>query len=480
MDFLHSIKFKFTVWYLLILALLLVGLGIGVHTYLADSLWHSLDNSLRLRSDQLRNGREMIESISQGRFEEKLDEAVVFYYERDGQVHAVSRRDVGIVLDEALVRASLGGQTGFVTIRVDRVGDMRFLIVPFRSDRPAPLPPDPGQPLPAPGQPGPQVTVRSGALAVGRPIEDIEQALAGLKRALTLAIPLTLLVAGAGGLFLARRVLRPVQHIADTARNIGETDLSRRIAVNTRDELGQLAATLNQMIERLEKAFNRQREFTGDASHELRTPLAVIQAESTLALQRARSVKEYQASLASIAEEADHMGRIIDQLLALARADSGSDQASFQELDLNEPVREVAADMDILSRDRSLQLELLLGDPVLVRGDHGLLRQLLLNLVGNAMRYTPPGGKISIVTAAVNGRARLAVSDTGQGIPAEHLPHIFDRFYRADKARSRSEGGSGLGLAICKQVAELHGGEIEVESRVGQGSTFTFSLPLVH
>lgn len=133
----------------------------------------------------------------------------------------------------------------------------------------------------------------------------------------------------------------------------------------------------------------------------------------------------------------------------------------------------------MLSRDRGTQIELRLGDPVMVSGNSGLLRQLLLNLVGNALRYTPPGGTVTIATAASDGQALLTVSDTGSGIPAEHLPRIFDRFYRADKTRSRSEGGSGLGLAICTQMAQLHGGKIEVESREGQGSTFTVSLPLL-
>lgn len=479
MSFVHSIKFKFTIWYLFILALLLVGLGVGVYTYLADSLSRTLDSSLTLRANQLRNVREIVDSISQGRFEEKLGEVVVFYYEREGELYAMSRRDVDVPLNEISVRASIGGQISFETVSVDAIGDMRFLIVPFRSDRPVPLPPDPGQPAPTSGQPVAPFTIQSGALAIGRPMEDIQQALDGLLRTLILAIPLTLLVAGGGGVFLAGRVLKPVQQITDAARDIEETDLSRRIGVNTRDELGQLALTLNQMIERLEKAFNRQREFTGDASHELRTPLSVIQAESTLALQRVRSPEEYQKSLESIAEEADHMARIIDQLLALARADSGHERLALEELDLNQPVREVAADMEALSRDRGLEFDLRLGDPVIVRGHSGLLRQLLLNLVSNAVRYTPEGGKVSIAASASNGLGVVSVSDTGQGIPAQHLPHIFDRFYRVDKARSRSEGGSGLGLSICKQVVELHGGRIEVESREGHGSTFTIMLPLL-
>jgi heavy metal sensor kinase len=325
--------------------------------------------------------------------------------------------------------------------------------------------------------PGPGSTVESAALAVGRSTEDIKNALAGLARTLIIVVPLGLLVAGAGGVLLAGRALKPVEEIARTARAIEETDLSGRVPVKTRDELGRLGGIINAMIARLEQAFKRQKEFTADASHELRTPLSVIQAESTLALQRTRSPQEYQAALESIAAEAEHMTKIIDQLLVLARFDSGAQHAAFQDVSLDGVVREVAEDMDLLSREKGLELEVKLDGPLHVRGDPGLLRRLFINLIDNAVRYTPPGGKVLVSSEAQDHQAVVSVADTGIGISPEHLPRIFERFYRVDKARSRSEGGSGLGLAICKQVVELHGGRIEVKSAEGQGSTFTVLLP---
>jgi heavy metal sensor kinase len=472
MDFVHSIKFRFTVWYLTILALLLLGLSVGVYIYLSRNLYSNLDNSLVMRTGQVQDVRGVLESMSQGSFEEKVGEVVLFFYERDGGIYTLSKRGVNVSLDEGVVKESIQGRRGFQTVNVEAVGTMRFYVVPFRAERPVMMPFGQGGMMSG-------FNVQSTALAVGLPTKDIEQALNGLVRTLLIAVPLTLIVAGAGGVFLARRALKPVEQMTNAAQNIGETDLSQRIAVTTRDELGRLATTLNQMIERLEKAFKRQREFTGDASHELRTPLSVIKAESTLALRRVRPPEDYQATIRTIAEEAEHMSRIMDQLLVLARADSGTEQITIEETELNGLLREVVTDIELLSRDKGLELKLLLNEPLIVKGDRGLLRRLFINLLDNAIRYTSKGGSVSVSTTMQERMALVSISDTGIGIPPEHLPRIFDRFYRADKARSRSEGGSGLGLAICKHIVEVHGGRIEVESREGQGSTFKVLIPLL-
>ena len=350
---------------------------------------------------------------------------------------------------------------------------MRFRFVPFNSDRPVPALLRRGR-----GQVRVGFAIQSAALAVGQPTKHIEDALNELLRMFFVAFPLTLIVAGVGGVFLARRALKPVDQMAQTAREIEETDLSQRIAVNARDELGRLASTLNQMMERLERAFKRQREFTGDASHELRTPLSVIQAESTLALQRERRPEEYQRSLEAISDEATHMSQIIEQMLVLARGDSGTGQVSFGKVELNGLLKKVGEDMAILSQEKGLRWTLRLNGPLTIEGDLDLLRRLFLNLADNAVRYTPHGGEVSIVAEAVDATALVSFSDSGIGIATDHIPYIFERFYRVDKARSRSDGGSGLGLAICKQIVELHGGQIDVHSREDKGSTFTVRLPL--
>ena len=472
MRFISSIKFKFTVWYLLVLTVLLIGLSLATYGYLSRNLYESLDDSLIVRTDQLRNIRGVLQAIAQGTFEEEVGEVVVLYYERDGEIYATSRRGLQIQLDTKSVRDAIGGQSAFDTVSVENVGEIRFRIIPFRPDRPVPFPRGLGGPPRG-------FSIRSAAIAVGQPTDQIDMALGALVRTFLVAIPLTLLVAGAGGVFLAGRALKPVDQMTKVAQEIGETDLNRQIPVNTQDELGRLGSTLNQMLARLSRAFNRQKEFTGDASHELRTPLAVIQAESTLALQRVRTPGEYRGSLETIAEEAESMSRIISQMLALARADSGTDQLVFEELELHGLLREVVDDMQALSLGKNLQWKTRLNGSLTVMGDRGLLKQLFLNLLENSVRYTPQGGEVSI-TSEVNGHeALLSVSDSGIGISDEHLPHIFERFYRVDKARSRSEGGSGLGLAICQQITELHQGQIGVRSAEGKGTTFTMTIPLV-
>ena len=318
----------------------------------------------------------------------------------------------------------------------------------------------------------------SAALVVGRPTEDITQALSGLLRTLMLAVPLTLVAAGGGGVFLARRALKPVDEMTHKAQDIEESDLSQRIKVKTKDELGRLASTLNQMIERLEKAFRRQQQFTGDASHELRAPLAVIQAESTLSLQKKRSASEYRSSLENIAVEASRMSLVIDQLLELARADAGKSPLLPEEINLGELLTELGSDVEILCRDKGLEFQLNQPESLTVTGDMTRLRALFLNLLDNAIRYTPGGGTISVSLKHEEDRAVVSVSDTGIGISPEDLPLIFERFYRVDKSRSRTEGGSGLGLAIAQYIATAHQGRIEVQSQPGEGSTFQVWLPL--
>lgn len=295
---------------------------------------------------------------------------------------------------------------------------------------------------------------------------------------LIIAIPLALALAAGGGVFLARRALKPVDDIAQTAQEIQESDLSRRINVNTKDELGRLAATLNEMIARLEKAFQRQKQFTSDASHELRTPLSVIEAESTLALQKERTSSDYRQSLETISQEAKQMSSLIDQLLTLARADAGKEHWNFTEVNLGKLITDLGMDVDVLCQEKGLSFQLGQMQDLVVKGDEARLRELFMDLLDNAIRYTPPPGTVSISLRREGQMAVVAVRNTGVGIPAEDIPFIFERFYRVDKSRSRAQAGTGLGLAICRHIAEAHGGRIEVESQVGAATTFSVWLPL--
>lgn len=470
MNFIHSITFRFTIWYLVVLAALLLALSAGVYGWLSRGLHQNMDDDLRVRTTQLQSVRGVLDSIGQGSFEEDLGEVVVLYFEQAGTLRSISPKDVDLPLEANLVMAAIEGEASFDTVHTANHGDLRVHVVPFSEEDPAFMP---GRP----GMPGSRVRIDSAALAVGRSTSDIDDALRRLRRILMLAIPFTLVIAGAGGVFLARRALKPVDQIGKTALEIEETDLSRRIPVTTKDELGRLSSTLNQMIDRLERAFNRQQQFTGDASHELRTPLSVIEAESTLALQRDRSDKEYRQSLETIAQEAKHMAVIIDQLLALARADSGKAKPVFTEVNLGQVIDEVVSDIDVLCREKGLDLSVGEVVDLKVSGDAGMLRQLFVNLLSNAIRYTEIGGKVSVSMRGEGRTAVVDITDTGIGIPQEEIPHVFERFYRVDKARSRAEGGSGLGLAICKHIAEAHGGTIEVQSQVGKSSTFSVQLP---
>jgi heavy metal sensor kinase len=355
----------------------------------------------------------------------------------------------------------MNGKSLFTTIEAAKGEGLRLLAAPIHLNISG---------LPLSTQPG--------ALIIGRSTKQIDQTLHGLVRTLIIVVPLALALAAGGGIFLARRALKPVDKIAQTAQKIGEVDLSQRINVNTKDELGRLAATLNEMIERLDKAFRRQKQFTSDASHELRTPLAVIEAESTLALQKERPSSDYQQSLEIISQESRQMSSLIDQLLTLARADAGKEQWNFTEVDLGKLISNLSTDVEILCQEKGLSFQLGQTQDLVVKGDETRLRELFMNLLDNAIRYTPAPGTVSISFRREGQMAVVAIMDTGVGIPAEDIPFIFERFYRVDKSRSHAEGGSGLGLAICQHIAEVHGGKIEVESQVGAGSTFSVWLHL--
>jgi len=461
MSFIHSIKFRFTIWYLLVLAILLAGLSIGVYFYLSRSLYRSLDGSLELRSAQLRSVPAILESIRQGLFQEELGEIVVLYFYSGSRLIEVSPRGISIPVPTEFIARAISGKTSFATIRTTEGEGLRLLAVPVNLSIAGPPP-----------------GIQPAALVIARSTKQIDQALAGLVRTLLIALPVALAVAAGGGVFLARRALEPVDKIAQTAQEIEESDLSRRINVTTKDELGRLAATLNQMIERLEKAFQRQKQFTSDASHELRTPLAVIEAESTLALQKQRTSNDYRQSLEVISQESKQMSRLVDQLLTLARADAGKEHWNFTEVNIGKLIENLSTDAEILCQEKGLKFQLGQTQDLIVKGDEARLRELFMNLLDNAIRYTPAPGSVSISLRREGQMAVVAITDSGVGIPADDIPFIFERFYRADKSRSRAEGGTGLGLAICKHIAEAHGGKIEVQSQVGVGSTFSVRLPL--
>ncbi len=287
-------------------------------------------------------------------------------------------------------------------------------------------------------------------------------------------IPVILLSSGFGGYWLSGRAMAPIEEITRSAREINEQSLSRRLPLPAaRDELRRLSETLNAMLSRVENAFKRVLQFTSDASHELRTPVAIIRTTAELMQQQKRTVGDYEEANAQILAEAERTSNLIEELLTLARADSQAAEMSFSEVNLCDVASEVISSTAALAESKSISLQASIPNAsVIVSGDYNAIRRLMLILVDNAIKYSAPE-TIVLTSVSFQGiSASIEVRDEGIGISEHDLPHIFERFYRADKARSREMGGAGLGLSIAKWIAEGHSGRIELESALGKGSTF--------
>jgi heavy metal sensor kinase len=311
------------------------------------------------------------------------------------------------------------------------------------------------------------------------PTEPFDQALDRFRQILEETLPVLIVLASLLGYWFSGRGLAPVKAIIRTARGIDVKNLSSRLMVpKARDELRLLTETLNEMLARIELSVERITRFTADASHDLRTPLALIRSSSELALLRPRSGTEYRETLSSILAASEETTGLVENLLALARADAGAANLQFQRLDLLQRVRKTAEEAHVLATAKGIRLvEQLPTDPIWVTADASAVERMFRILLENAVKYTPTGGEIGVFFDIGDRAAHVEIRDTGIGIPAGDLPHIFERFYRADEARSPETGGSGLGLAIAQWVAEAHHGFISVRSAVGQGSTFSVSLP---
>ena len=314
----------------------------------------------------------------------------------------------------------------------------------------------------------------------GMPARRVDNVLNDLLRLVAIYLPFAVSLAGFGGYWLMRRSLRPVDEITRRAEGITSTNLSERLPViRTGDEMERLSTSLNRMIARLEGAFQHIHRFSADASHELRTPLTILQLELEEIAQNPKLSPEIADQIGSALEETERLSRIVENLLTISRLDAGELKMEKSVLDLAELVQSTADQMKLLAEEKSLVMGCRSDVSVCVLGDAARLKQVVVNLIANAIKYTPEGGEIQVTIGARSGKAVLEVSDTGVGIPPEALPHIFERFYRADKARSRDSGGAGLGLAIVKAICGAHGAEVRVFSQEGQGSRFLVELPLV-
>lgn len=320
---------------------------------------------------------------------------------------------------------------------------------------------------------------RNFTFLVGYPVAELREALENLFSIFLVLIPIALVVSAVGGLSLANKSLRAVDEVTTRARRITAENLDQTIPPrDVDDEIGRLISTFNDMIQRLNSSFAQVRQFSADASHELRTPLTVMRGEIELALRNPKTHEEYRRVLESAMEEIIRMSSIIENLLTLAKADQGTYEVNLSEVNLASLAQELYDDGEMLAEGKHIRVALAAKDQITIVGDKVRLRQLFLNLIDNAIKYTPEGGAVTLSVERRNGSAVVQVADTGIGIPPEDINRVFDRFYRVDKARSREIGGTGLGLSIAKWIVELHRGKISVQSEVDRGSVFTVELPI--
>jgi heavy metal sensor kinase len=469
----RGIRVRLTLWYLLVLAVVLALFGGGVYFALRESLDDGLEASVWSRSDALlsviqleADGPVLPDSVvnaapipdEDGDLDDDVnDEQFARTWDRSGNVISdAGGKEAEVPARGSLVLPVIGGADRWVSLPGEDAA-FHVLIRPIVED---------GEVV--------------GALEVGQSHEDIDETLGALLIILMIAMPITLVLAGIGGLLIAGRALAPVDSVTQLARRISAEDLSGRLNLALPDdELGRLASTFDEMIARLEAAFRRQRQFTGDASHELRTPLTALKGQVEVALTRPRGPEEYRAVLTGVNEEVDRLIHLVGSLLTLARADAGEIPLTREPISLGTAVAGAVEQVEPLAAQRGIRLIQEPGPEVVVEADESLLLQLLLNLLDNAIKYTTAGGDVRVAWTADSGSAHVTVSDSGIGIDAEHLPHVFDRFYRVDKARTRAEGGTGLGLAISRWIVDAHGGDINVVSTPGHGSSFTVRLPLI-
>jgi len=446
------ISTRLTTWYFLFVAVALIGFAALALTVMRQSIYATVDEQLEDRSHAL----QVLIARSGG---EDLSDAVREHNELQSSSQLLQVSDgAGKFLYRSPVMERLGvpaNQRQFANVAY---GDLPLRIL--------------------------SSTVSVGGqrfiVQVAEPMDDYLEALERFRTAMFISIPVLLLLAAGGGYWMSTRALRPVDRITHAAQMINPQDLSRRVIVpQTGDELQRLAETLNQMLQRIESAVARITQFTADASHELRTPVALIRTRAEVTLAKPRNIDQYRDALKEVLAESERTTALIENLMTLARADTGSETLNFNRTDIGDIAREVSTQAQTLSDAKQLHWSVAIPDAAIwVRGDANALRRLLLILVDNAVKYTPPAGSISLALQRNGSHAEIRVRNNGIGISADDLPHIFDRFYRADKARSRELGGTGLGLSIGRWIANAHGGDIQVETSTPNGTTFVVRLPI--
>jgi heavy metal sensor kinase len=480
---LQSLRLKLTLWHVFILGILLIAFSGFLYLTLSKSLYRGVDNKLRSLAELIASeSASPMSKFGFGNIDQTLEASMnlrpvgkfIQVLDESGRIGKKSDnlRNVQLPISlNALKNASMGLVT-FETNRSFGNTPLRIVTLPVAEK---------------------DHTMR--IVQVASSLEDVEDALNTLLLILLITVPSALIMASLGGQFLAHKALKPVDQITQTARMITSQNLNQRIPPpKVKDEISRLVETFNEMITRLDQSFRQMKQFSSDASHELKTPLTILRGEVEVALRKERTSPEYQRVLTSNLEEINRMSQIVEDLLLLSRADNGEILLNRKEINLSEILKEMIPQASLLSRHKDLRIQAVLPEEAIsILGDHLRIRELFLNLIENAIKYTEEGGLIKVLLTKDhhfsameqqerrgngNGFAEIRVTDTGIGIAKEDQEHIFDRFFRVDKARSREQGGSGLGLSICKWIVEAHQGRISVESEPEKGSCFVVKLPL--
>ena len=490
MMFFKSIRFKITILYMGMLALTLSSFSVVLYHNVSAGLYASMDTLLKSKAGGVAQAIDTyweaakFEAIEAGGLlpevlkkrrninfakvaqrwvkEESSDPAlldiVVQVFDTDGVIIASSKNTKGLpgILRKSFISV-LQGRSRFDTIDSDTksIGMFfRLFTAPvFENEKVAYI------------------------VQVASPLASIQTALNNLKVALFILFPITVLATGLMGALLAKMSLRPVDSMVKAIHEMTAENLKLKLAVPaTKDEIQKLAETFNDMLGRLEVAFTSQRQLFADLSHELKTPLTILKGEFEVILKKERPPEEYERILRSALEEIDRIAKLAEGLLLLAKFDSKEARLEKERFDLNLLAQAAVNNMKALSKLKQIEISFKPGKDVLIDGDPSQIKTVFLNILDNAVKYTPPKGRISVTVGTEIGGAEVAIEDTGTGIPEEELPHVFDRFYRVDK--SRNAAGFGLGLSIAKSIVEAHGGSIDVRSRLSQGTAFIVLLPL--
>lgn len=478
---LDSIRIRLTLWYTAVLALVLVALALITSILFFRNLARRTDSDLSELSDAflVTVRAEMEDQTAADPFQVAVQVAIAEHYFPD---HAYGVLDAGgkLIVSSLEERPPDSTKASPPANLLDSPSFREFLAGASRTER--------FFGKVKGGKSGYRAFARrfsargnNYTLVILRSLHPQQETLEEIEATFAWVIPIAILLASGGGYFLARKSLAPVVAMSSQAGRIGAANLHERLAIqNEKDELGHLARSFNHLLDRLSESFERQRRFMADASHELRTPVAILRGEAEVALsQQARSLEEYRESLSVLHHEAERLTRIVEDLFTLTRADAGQYPLQPRDFYLDELIAECVHSARTLALAKKIFLAFDAAPECPVHADESLLRRMFLNLLDNAIKYTPEGGRVAVECSRCSQEYAVSIADTGGGIPAELRPRIFERFFRADKARSRagSDGGAGLGLAISRWIAEAHHGRLELTRSDSAGSTFTAYLP---